>query len=170
MLMLLLYLLNQVEVVKTFDSLTVALAEGTRVTVRNGKLFVIAELPSANGNVHNTMFLDKKQFIAALLKHNGASKFVISKLIEEMDIKRGDDYVTTKVYNDYAVAYAASHCAFCVSPILMEAGDTYDKANGEVGVIETNFIKYDIIDVIPDDAMSAALNKYAAAERDFFGF
>jgi len=172
MLMLLLYLLNQVEVVKTFDSLTVALAEGTRVTVRNGKLFVItnAELPSANGNVHNTMFLDKKQFIAALLKLNGASKFVNDKLIEEMDIKRGDDYVTTKVYNDYAVAYAASHCAFCVSPVLMEAGDTYDKANGEVGVIETNFIKFDIIDVIPDDDMSAALNKYAAAERDFFGF
>lgn len=157
---------------KTFDSLTVALAEGTRVTVRNGKLFVItdAELPSANGDVHNTMFLDKKQFIAALLKLNGASKFVNDKLIEEMDIKRGDDYVTTKVYNDYAVAYAATHCAFCVSPVLMEAGDTYPKANDEVGVVETAFVKFDIINVIPDDAMSAALNKYAAAERDFFGF
>lgn len=157
---------------KTFDSLTVALAEGTRVTVRNGKLFVITDtdLPSADDSIRYTMFLDKKQFVSALLKHNGASKFVNDKLIEEMDIKRGDDYVTTKVYNDYAVAYAASHCAFCVSPILMEAGDTYDKANGEVGVIETNFIKFDIIDVIPDDDMSAALNKYAAAERDFFGF
>lgn len=172
MLMFLSYLLNQVYLMKTFDSLTVALAEGTRVTVRNGKLFVITDtdLPSADDSIRYTMFLDKKQFVSALLKHNGASKFVNDKLIEEMDIKRGDDYVTTKVYNDYAVAYAASHCAFCVSPILMEAGDTYDKANGEVGVIETNFIKFDIIDVIPDDDMSAALNKYAAAERDFFGF
>lgn len=172
MLMFLLYLLNQVYLMKTFDSLTVALAEGTRVTIRNGKLFVItnAELPSANGDVHNTMFLDKKQFVCALLKHNGASKFVNDKLIEEMDIKRGDDYVTTKVYNDYAVAYAASHCEFCVSPVLMEAGDTYDKTNGEVGVIETNFIKFDIISVEPDEAMSAALTKYADAERDFFGF
>lgn len=172
MLMLLLYLLNQVHLMKTLDSITVALAKDTRVTVHNGKLFVItnAELPSANGDVRNTMFLDKKQFVSALLKHNGASKFVNDKLVEEMDIKRGDDYVTTKVYNDYAVAYAASHCAFCVSPVLMETGDTYDKANGELGVIETAFVRFDIIDVIPDDDMSAALNKYAAAERDFFGF
>lgn len=157
---------------KTFDSLTVALAEGTRVTVRNGKLFVItnAELPSANGDAHNTAFLDKKQFVSALLKHSGAPKFVNDKLIEELDVKVGDNYVTKRVYNDYAVAYAASHCSYVLKPTLIEAGDTYDKANGEVGVIETNFIKFDIIDVIPDDDMSAALNKYAAAERDFFGF
>ena len=172
MLMFLLYLLNQVYLMKTLDSLTVALAEGTRVTVRNGKLFVItnAELPSANGDVHNTAFLDKKQFVSALLKHNGASKFVNDKLIEEMDIKRGDDYVTTKVYNDYAVAYAASHCSYVLQPVLCEAGDTYDKANGELGVIETSFVKFDIVSVEPDEAMSAALAKYAAAERDFFGF
>ena len=156
---------------KTLDVVSVALATETRASVRNGKLFIVTdtELPTANGTIC-TAFLDKKQFVSALLKHNGASKFVNDKLVEEMDIKRGDDYVTTKVYNDYAVAYAASHCAFCVSPVLMEAGDTYDKANGEVGVIETNFIKFDIIDVIPDMDMSAALNKYAAAERDFFGF
>lgn len=116
------------------------------------------------------MFLDKKQFISALMKHNGASKFVNDKLVEELDIKRGDNYVTTKVYNDYAVAYTASHCSFYVSPVLMEAGDTYDKANGEVGVIETSYIRFDIIDVIPDEGMSAALTKYANAERDFFGF
>lgn len=156
---------------KTLDSITVALAEDTRVTVRNGKLFVITavELPSANGSIM-TAFLDKKQFVSALLKHNGASKFVNDKLVEKMDIKRGDDYVTTKVYNDYAVAYAASHCDYVLKPILMEAGDTYDKANGELGVIETAFVKFDIVDVIPDDDMSAAFNKYAAAERDFFGF
>lgn len=172
MLMFLSYLLNQVYLVKTLDSITVALARGARITVRNGKLFVITnvEMPSADDSVRYSMFLDKKQFISALLKHNGASKFVNDKLVEEMDIKRGNDYVTTKVYNDYAVAYAASHCVFCVSPVLMEAGDTYNKADGEVGVIETNFIKFDIIDVIPDDDMSAALTKYAAAERDFFGF
>lgn len=156
---------------KTLDSLTVALAEGTRVTVRNGKLFVITnvELPSVNDTIC-TAFLDKKQFVSALLKHNGASKFVNDKLIEEMDIKRGDNYVTTKVYNDYAVAYAASHCSYVLQPTLMEAGDTYDKANGELGVVETSFIKFDIVSVEPDEAMSAALAKYAAAERDFFGF
>lgn len=172
MLMLLLYLLNQVYLMKTLDVVSVALATETRASVRNGKLFVItnAELPSSDGTVRNTMFLDKKQFIAALLKHNGASKFVNDKLVEEMDIKRGDDYVTTKVYNDYAVAYAASHCAYVVQPILMEAGDTYEKSNGELGVIETSYVKFNIINVIPDTDMSAALNKYAAAERDFFGF
>lgn len=171
MLMFLLYLLNQVYLMKTLDSLTVALAEGTRVTVRNGKLFVITnvELPSVNDTIC-TAFLDKKQFVSALLKHNGASKFVNDKLIEEMDIKRGDNYVTTKVYNDYAVAYAASHCSYVLQPTLMEAGDTYDKANGELGVVETSFIKFDIVSVEPDEAMSAALAKYAAAERDFFGF
>ena len=156
---------------KIFDSITIALAENTRATVRNGKLFVISavELPSANGSIM-TAFLDKKQFVSALLKHNGASKFVNDKLVEEMDIKRGDTYVTTKVYNDYAVAYAASHCDYILQPVLMESGDTYDKANGELGVIETVFVKFDIIDVIPDMDMSAALDKYAAAERDFFGF
>lgn len=172
MLMFLLYLLNQVYLMKTFDFLTVALAEGTRVTVRNGKLFVItnAELPSANGDAHNTMFLDKKQFVSALLKHNGASKFVNDKLVEEVDVRKGDSYVTVKAYNDYAVAYTASHCSYVLQPTLMEVGDTYDRGNGEIGVIETAYVKFDIIDVIPDDDMSAALNKYAAAERDFFGF
>lgn len=157
---------------KTLDSLTVALAEGTRVTVRNGKLFVItnAELPSANGDIHNTMFLDKKQFVSALLKHNGASKFVNDKLIEELDVKVGDNYVSKRVYNDYAIAYAASHCSYVLRPVLMELGDTYDRGNGEIGVIETAYVKFDIIGVVPDEAMSAALAKYAAAERDFFGF
>ena len=171
MLMFLLYLLNQVYLMKTFDSLTVALAEGTRVTVRNGKLFIITdiELPTANGTIC-TAFLDKKQFVSALLKHNGASKFVNDKLIEELDVKVGDSYVTKRVYNDYAVAYAASHCSYVLQPTLMEAGDTYDKANGELGVIETSYVKFDIISVEPDEAMSAALTKYAAAERDFFGF
>jgi hypothetical protein len=156
---------------KTLDSLTVALAEGTRVTVRNGKLFVItnAELPSVNDTIC-TAFLDKKQFVSALLKHSGASKFVNDKLIEELDVKVGDNYVTKRVYNDYAVAYAASHCSYVLQPTLMEAGDTYDKANGELGVIETSYIKFDIVSVEPDEAMSAALTKYAAAERDFFGF
>ena len=156
---------------KTLDVVSVALATETRASVRNGKLFIITdiELPTANGTIC-TAFLDKKQFVSALLKHNGASKFVNDKLIEELDVKVGDNYVTKRVYNDYAVAYAASHCSYVLQPILMEAGDTYDKANGEVGVIETNFIKFDIIDVIPDMDMSAALNKYAAAERDFFGF
>ena len=156
---------------KTLDVVSVALATETRASVRNGKLFVITnvELPTANGTIC-TAFLDKKQFVSALLKHSGASKFVNDKLIEELDVKVGDNYVIKRVYNDYAVAYAASHCSYVLQPTLMEAGDTYDKANGEVGVIETNFIKFDIIDVIPDDDMSAALNKYAAAERDFFGF
>ena len=171
MLMFLSYLLNQVYLMKTLDSLTVALAEGTRVTVRNGKLFVItnAELPSVNDTIC-TAFLDKKQFVSALLKHSGASKFVNDKLIEELDVKVGDNYVTKRVYNDYAVAYAASHCSYVLQPTLMEAGDTYDKANGELGVIETSYIKFDIVSVEPDEAMSAALTKYAAAERDFFGF
>lgn len=157
---------------KTLYVVSVALATETRASVRNGKLFVItnAELPSANGDVHNTAFLDKKQFVSALLKHNGASKFVNDKLIEELDVKVGDDYVTKRVYNDYAVAYAASHCSYVLQPTLMEAGDTYDKANGELGVVETSYIKFDIISVEPDEAMSAALTKYAAAERDFFGF
>lgn len=171
MLMFLLYLLNQVYLIKTLDVVSVALATETRASVRNGKLFVITnvELPTANGTIC-TAFLDKKQFVSALLKHNGASKFVNDKLIEEMDIKRGDDYVTTKVYNDYAVAYAASHCSYVLQPTLMEAGDTYDKANGELGVVETSYVKFDIVSVEPDEAMSAALAKYAAAERDFFGF
>ena len=156
---------------KTLDSLTVALAEGTRVTVHNSKLFVVAavELPSVNGTIC-TAFLDKKQFVHALLKHSGASKFVNDKLIEELDVKVGDSYVTKRVYNDYAVAYAASHCSYVLQPTLMEAGDTYDKANGELGVVETSFVKFDIVSVEPDEAMSAALAKYAAAERDFFGF
>ena len=156
---------------KTLDSLTVALAEGTRVTVRNGKLFVVTavELPSVNGTIC-TAFLDKKQFVHALLKHSGASKFVNDKLIEELDVKVGDNYVTKRVYNDYAVAYAASHCSYVLQPTLMEVGDTYDKANGELGVVETSFVKFDIVSVEPDEAMSAALAKYAAAERDFFGF
>ena len=156
---------------KTLDSLTVALAEDTRVTVRNGKLFVITnvELPSANGTIC-TAFLDKKQFVSALLKHSGASKFVNDKLIEELDVKVGDNYVTKRVYNDYAVAYAASHCSYVLQPTLMEAGDTYDKTNGELGVVETSYVKFDIISVEPDEAMSAALTKYTAAERDFFGF
>ena len=156
---------------KTFDSLTVALAEGTRVTVRNGKLFVVTavELPSVNGTI-NTCFLDKKQFVATLLKHSGASKFVNEKLLEEVDVKVGDGYVTKRVYNDYAVAYAASHCSYVLKPTLMEVGDTYDRGNGEIGVIETAYFKFDIIGVEPDEAMSAALVKYAAAERDFFGF
>lgn len=171
MLMFLLYLLNQVYLMKTLDVVSVALATETRASVRNGKLFVITnvELPTANGTIC-TAFLDKKQFVSALLKHSGASKFVNDKLIEEVDIKRGDDYVTTKVYNDYAVAYAASHCSYVLQPTLMEVGDTYDKANGELGVIETSYVKFDIISVEPDEAMSAALTKYANAERDFFGF
>lgn len=157
---------------KTLDVVSVALATETRASVRNGKLFVITdiELPSANGGTIMTAFLDKKQFVSALLKHNGASKFVNDKLIEEIDVKVGDNYVTKRVYNDYAVAYAASHCSYVLQPTLMEAGDTYDKANGELGVIETSYIKFDIISVEPDEAMSAALTKYAAAERDFFGF
>lgn len=171
MLMFLLYLLNQVYLMKTFDVVSVALATETRVSVRNGKLFVItnAELPSVNGTICTT-FLDKKQFVSALLKHSGASKFVNDKLIEELDVKVGDNYVTKRVYNDYAVAYAASHCSYVLQPTLMEAGDTYDKANGELGVVETSYVKFDIISVEPDEAMSAALAKYAAAERDFFGF
>lgn len=156
---------------KTLDVVSVALATETRASVRNGKLFIITdiELPTANGTIC-TAFLDKKQFVSALLKHSGASKFVNDKLIEELDVKVGDNYVTKRVYNDYAVAYAASHCSYVLQPTLMEAGDTYDKANGELGVIETSYIKFDIISVEPDEAMSAALVKYAAAERDFFGF
>ena len=171
MLMFLLYLLNQVYLMKTLDVISVALATETRVSVRNGKLFVITnvELPTANGTIC-TAFLDKKQFVSALLKHSGASKFVNDKLIEELDVKVGDNYVTKRVYNDYAVAYAASHCSYVLQPTLMEAGDTYDKANGELGVVETSYVKFDIISVEPDEAMSAALTKYAAAERDFFGF
>ena len=171
MLMFLLYLLNQVYLMKTLDVVSVALATETRASVRNGKLFIVTdtELPTANGTIC-TAFLDKKQFVSALLKHNGASKFVNDKLIEELDVKVGDNYVTKRVYNDYAVAYAASHCSYVLQPTLMEAGDTYDKANGELGVIETSFVKFDIISVEPDEAMSAALTKYAAAERDFFGF
>lgn len=157
---------------KTFDVVSVALATETRATVRNGKLFVITdtELPSADGDVHNTAFLDKKQFVSALLKHNGAHKFVNDKLVEEVDVKVGDNYVSKRVYNDYAVSYAASHCSYVLQPILCEVGDTYDKANGELGVIETSFIRFDIISVEPDEAMSAALNKYADSEREFFGF
>ena len=156
---------------KTLDVVSVALATETRASVRNGKLFIITdvELPTANGTIC-TAFLDKKQFVSALLKHSGASKFVNDKLIEELDVKVGDNYVTKRVYNDYAVAYAASHCSYVLQPTLMEAGDTYDKANGELGVIETSYVKFDIISVEPDEAMSAALTKYAAAERDFFGF
>ena len=171
MLMFLLYLLNQVYLMKTFDVISVALATETRASVRNGKLFVITnvELPTANGTIC-TAFLDKKQFVSALLKHSGASKFVNDKLIEELDVKVGDNYVTKRVYNDYAVAYAASHCSYVLQPTLMEVGDTYDKANGELGVVETSYVKFDIISVEPDEAMSAALAKYAAAERDFFGF
>lgn len=156
---------------KTLDVVSVALATETRASVRNGKLFIITdiELPTANGTIC-TAFLDKKQFVSALLKHNGASKFVNDKLIEELDVKVGDNYVTKRVYNDYAVAYAASHCSYVLQPTLMEAGDIYDKSNGELGVIETAYVKFDIISVEPDEAMSAALAKYAAAERDFFGF
>ena len=156
---------------KTLDVVSVALATETRASVRNGKLFIITdiELPTANGTIC-TAFLDKKQFVSALLKHNGASKFVNDKLIEELDVKVGDNYVTKHVYNDYAVAYAASHCSYVLQPTLIEAGDTYDKANGELGVVETSYVKFDIISVEPDEAMSAALAKYAAAERDFFGF
>lgn len=156
---------------KTLDVVSVALATETRASVRNGKLFIITdvELPTANGAIC-TAFLDKKQFVSALLKHNGASKFVNDKLIEGLDVKVGDNYVTKRVYNDYAVAYAASHCSYVLQPVLCEAGDTYDKANGELGVIETSYVKFDIISVEPDEAMSAALAKYAAAERDFFGF
>lgn len=156
---------------KTLDVVSVALATETRASVRNGKLFIITdvELPTANDTIY-TAFLDKKQFVSALLKHSGASKFVNDKLIEELDVKVGDNYVTKRVYNDYAVAYAASHCSYVLQPTLMEAGDTYDKANGELGVIETSFVKFDIVSVEPDEAMSAALTKYAAAERDFFGF
>ena len=171
MLMFLLYLLNQVYLMKTLDVVSVALATETRASVRNGKLFIITdiELPTANGTIC-TAFLDKKQFVSALLKHSGASKFVNDKLVEELDVKVGDNYVTKRVYNDYAVAYAASHCSYVLQPTLMEAGDTYDKANGELGVIETSYVKFDIISVEPDEAMSAALAKYADAERDFFGF
>ena len=171
MLMFLLYLLNQVYLMKTLDVVSVALATETRASVRNGKLFIVTntELPTANGTIC-TAFLDKKQFVSALLKHSGASKFVNDKLIEELDVKVGDNYVTKRVYNDYAVAYAASHCSYVLQPTLMEAGDTYDKANGELGVIETSFVKFDIVSVEPDEAMSAALAKYADAERDFFGF
>lgn len=156
---------------KTLDVVSVALATETRASVRNGKLFVITnvELPSVNGTIC-TAFLDKKQFVSALLKHSGASKFVNDKLIEELDVKVGDNYVTKRVYNDYAVAYAASHCSYVLQPTLCEAGDTYDKANGELGVVETSYVKFDIVSVEPDEAMSAALAKYAAAERDFFGF
>ena len=156
---------------KTLDVVSVALATETRASVRNGKLFIITdiELPTANGTIC-TAFLDKKQFVSALLKHSGASKFVNDKLIEELDVKVGDSYVTKRVYNDYAVAYAASHCSYVLQPILCKAGDTYDKANGELGVVETSYAKFDIISVEPDEAMSAALTKYAAAERDFFGF
>lgn len=172
MLMLLLYLLNQVKFMKTLDVVSIALATETRASVRNGKLFVITdtELPSADGDTRMTAFLDKKQFVSALLKHNGASKFVNDKLIEELDVKVGDTYVTKRVYNDYAVAYAASHCLYVLQPILMEAGDTYDRANGELGVVETSYVKFDIISVEPNEAMRAALAKYAAVERDFFGF
>ena len=171
MLMFLLYLLNKVYLMKTFDVVSVALATETRASVRNGKLFIITdtELPTANGTIC-TAFLDKKQFVSALLKHNGASKFVNDKLIEELDVKVGDNYVTKRVYNDYAVAYVASHCSYVLQPTLMEAGDTYDKANGELGVVETSYVKFNIVSVKPDEAMSAALTKYAAAERDFFGF
>lgn len=171
MLMFLLYLLNQVYLMKTLDVVSVALATETRASVRNGKLFIVTdiELPTANGTIC-TAFLDKKQFVSALLKHSGASKFVNDKLIEELDVKVGDNYVTKRVYNDYAVAYAASHCSYVLQPTLMEAGDTYDKANGELGVVETSYVKFDIVSVEPDEAMSAALTKYAAAERDFFGF
>lgn len=171
MLMFLLYLLNQVYLMKTLDVVSVALATKTRASVRNGKLFVITnvELPTANGTIC-TAFLDKKQFVSALLKHSGASKFVNDKLIEELDVKVGDNYATKRVYNDYAVAYTASHCSYVLQPTLMEAGDTYDKANGELGVVETSYVKFDIISVEPDEAMSAALAKYADAERDFFGF
>lgn len=156
---------------KTLDVVSVALATETRASVRNGKLFVITnvELPTANGTIC-TAFLDKKQFVSALLKYSGASKFVNDKLIEELDVKVGDNYITKRVYNDYAVAYAASHCSYVLQPTLMEAGDTYDKANGELGVIETSYVKFDIVSVEPDEAMSAALAKYASAERDFFGF
>lgn len=172
MLMFLLYLLNQDKIMKTLDVVSVALATETRASVRNGKLFVItdSELPSADKEVRNTAFLDKKQFIAALMKHNGASKFVNDKLIEELDVKVGDGYVTKKVYNDYAVAYAASHCSYILQPVLMEAGDTYEKSDDSLGVIETSYIRFDIISVEPDESMAAALSKYAAAERDFFGF
>lgn len=146
-------------------------ANGTRVGVRNGKLFVISSvlLPAVDGTI-NTCFLDKKQFVAALMKYNGAAKFVNDKLVEEVDVRKGDSYVTVKAYNDYAVAYAASHCGFNLHAYLMEAGDNYDRGNGELGVIETNFVKYDIESVVLDDAMSAAFNKLADAERDFFGF
>lgn len=156
---------------KTLDVVSVALATETRASVRNGKLFIVTdtELPTTNGTIC-TAFLDKKQFVSALLKHNGASKFINDKLIEELDVKVGDNYVTKRVYNDYAVAYAATHCSYVLQPTLMEAGDTYDRANGELGVIETSYIKFDIVSVEPDEAMSAALTKYAAAERDFFGF
>ena len=157
---------------KTLNSLTVTLAEGTRVTVRNGKLFIVTnvELPSADNSIRHTMFIEKKQFISALLRYTGAAKFVNDKLVEETDVKRGNDYVSIKTYNDYAVAYAASHCIFYVSSVLMEAGDAYDKANGEVGVVETSYVRFDIISIQPDESMAAALNKYAAEERDFFGF
>lgn len=156
---------------KTLDVVSVALATGTRASVRNGKLFIVTdiELPTANGTIC-TAFLDKKQFVSALLKYNGASKFVNDKLIEEVDVRVGDNYVTKRVYNDYAVAYAASHCNYVLQPTLMELGDTYDRGNGEIGVIETSYVKFDIIGVEPDEAMSTALTKYAAAERDFFGF
>lgn len=157
---------------KKLDVISLVLANGTRASVRNGKLFVITNngLPSADGEAYNTAFLDKKQFVSALLKHNGASKFVNDKLVEEVDIKVGDNYVTKRVYNDYAVAYAASHCQFVLQPFLMEVGDSYEKSDSSIGVIETSFVRFDIIDVEPDESMAAALSKYAAEERDFFGF
>lgn len=172
MLMFLLYLLNQVKVMKILDEIRVVPATGTKVTIRNGKLFIITntELPSINGESHKTAFLDKKQFIHALIEHNGASKFINDKLVEEIDVKVDDSYVTKKVYNDYAVAYAASHCAFILQPVIMELGDTYDKSDGTTGTIEIDFVKFNICGVEPDESMAAALNKYAAAERDFFGF
>ena len=157
---------------KSLTTISVALADNTRATIRNGKLFIITEavLPSADGSARMTAFLDKRQFVSALLKHNGASKFVNDKLIEEIDVKVDDAYVTKKVYNDYSVAYAASHCDYVLQPILMEAGDTYDKANGELGIVEVSYVKFDIVSVEPDEAMAAALTKCANAEREFFGF
>ena len=156
---------------KDLGSCQALVADGTRVSVRNGKLFVIScvLLPTASGTI-STCFLDKKQFVAALMKYNGAAKFVNDKLVEEVDVRKGDSYVTVKVYNDYAVAYTASHCGFNLHAYLMEVGDTYEKSNGDLGVIEASFVKYDIESVVLDDAMQVAFNKLADAERDFFGF
>lgn len=172
LLMFLLYLLNQVKIMKQLEAVYVTLVKGTKATIRNGKLFVIANinLPTVNKEARNTAFLDKKQFMAALLRHNGAVKFVNDKLVEELDIKVGDGYVAKKVYNDYAVAYAASHCSFVLQPIVCETGDQYEKSDGTLGVIETSYVRFDILSVEPNKSMTAALNKYAAAERDFFGF